>query len=704
MKKIININLSGRVIPIEDSAYEKLQQYVESLRSYFANEESRDEIINDIESRIAELLHDKIRKGAPCVTDADIEEVAQSMGRPSDFEAEAAADSEKPGNTARQERESGRREETRRQKRLYRDMGDKFLGGVCSGIAAYLNIDPTIVRILFAIITFGGFGLGFLLYIILWIILPAADLENGYSGKRLYRNPDDRVIGGVCSGLAAYFGRSVKAIRLIFAAPLLFSIFLAIVRGITWHYDLDVALNIGFGSLTGTFFLAYVILWMVLPEANTTYEKMEMRGEQVNVNTISQNVKDGVDNLKDRMKSWGQEVKETAENLGSRAREFSKRGKAFSSEVGGAVRSGGSGLGHAIGVIFKAFFLFIAGSIAFGLFVALIALLLGGVAWWPINNFLWTSKWQQLYAYGTLIFFIFVPLIAFIIWVIRRLVRARSRNNYLGWTFGFLWTLGWVSVVLLTASVTKDIQEYASTPPAVVDLTTKSKRVIITVSEPALEYSGRFSWLNDGGEGWDLSDDTMRLSNVRFVFNKSLDSNYHIITRKYSYGRTTAEARARASAIQYPVVARDSLVDLASGYAIDRSSKFRMQHVEIEIQVPVGRKIRFDESVNDKLTSVSFRVKKNRYRHGKVRVDIDTEDYDRLRSDEDYTMGDDGILRDEKGRPAYDYSYDDDGADSSMLDKVNQYGVLVDKPAARPDGSLMNSNPSGLTLINNWIY
>ena len=73
MKKIININLSGRVIPIEDSAYESLQRYVESLRRYFAAEEGRDEIINDIESRIAELMNDKIRKGSAAVTDADIE-------------------------------------------------------------------------------------------------------------------------------------------------------------------------------------------------------------------------------------------------------------------------------------------------------------------------------------------------------------------------------------------------------------------------------------------------------------------------------------------------------------------------------------------------------------------------------------------------------------------------------------------------------
>src|SRR5215831_6048927 len=92
MKKIININLSGRVIPIEDTAYEKLQTYIESLRRYFANEEGRDEIINDIESRIAELMNEKIRKGAESITDDDVNQIIASMGRPEDFEAEEAAE------------------------------------------------------------------------------------------------------------------------------------------------------------------------------------------------------------------------------------------------------------------------------------------------------------------------------------------------------------------------------------------------------------------------------------------------------------------------------------------------------------------------------------------------------------------------------------------------------------------------------------
>ena len=372
-------------------------------------------------------------------------------------------------------------------RRLYRDSSDKFIGGVCSGIANYLNTDPAIIRILFAIVTFGGFGIGFLVYILLWMFLPTKDLDN-YSGKRLYRNPDDRVIGGVAGGLAAYFNKNASTIRIIFVAPMALSILFGILDGFTWGHDFDFFPNIVFGSLSGTFILAYVILWMVLPEARSTYEKMEMRGEKVDVNSIRQNVKEGMDNVKDRVKGWSGEVKESAQNFSNKAKEFANtRGKTFAKEVGETARRGGHGLGHAIGVLFKVFFLFIAGTIAFALFVALIALIFGGVAWWPINNFLWTSKWQQLYAWGTLIFFLGVPLIGFIIWIVRRIIRVRSRSSYLGWTFGFLWVIGWVAAILFAASLTKDFREYTHTDTVVSINQPRNNKMILAVSQPELE-------------------------------------------------------------------------------------------------------------------------------------------------------------------------------------------------------------------------
>ncbi len=675
MKKIININLSGRVIPIEDSAYEHLQAYIESLRRYFANEESRDEIINDIESRIAELMSEKVRKGASSITDADLEEIISSMGRPEDFEAEEAAEKASNVRTGQTQQESSSSatgastsysEKKNRRGRLYRDTSDKFIGGVCSGIAAYLNVDPAIVRILFAIITFGGFGLGFVAYILLWIILPPKDLE-GFSGKRLYRNPDDRIIGGVSGGLAAYFNAKTTTIRLIFAAPLVLSVFFGMLRGFHWGDGFDIFPNIVFGSLSGTFILAYVVLWMVLPEANSPYEKMEMRGEKVDVNRIRQNVKESAENMKDRMKGWSEDVKESAQNLGERAKEFANtRGKTFAREVGETARSGGRGLAHAIGVLFKVFFLFIAGTIAFGLFVAVIALIFGGVAWWPINNFLWTSATQQWYAWGTLIFFLFVPLVGFIIWVIRRIIRVKSKSNYLGWTFGFLWTIGWVVATLFAASISKDHRKLKFDDTPVTISQPSTGKMIVTVSEPELSYSGRFDWINNG-EGWDLSEDTMRLSNVDFVFRQSVDSAYHVNVLRFSFGSNNEDAISRARKIQYEVRSTDSVLDLANGYAIDKESKFRWQHVVVEIQVPVGKKVRFDRSVNSKLNQGDFDFGRNDEWDSRFGRNVYYSRY--LRSDVDYTMLSDGHLHDEVGKPVQEeYRYPE--TDSQRLNRA----------------------------------
>jgi phage shock protein PspC (stress-responsive transcriptional regulator) len=673
MKKIININLSGRVIPIEDTAYEKLQSYIESLRRYFAKEEGRDEIINDIESRIAELMNEKVRKGASCVTDSDVEEIISSMGRPEDFDADTVEPT--AGSSQQNTKQEYSYSERSTKRRLYRDSSDKFIGGVCSGIANYLNTDPAIVRILFAIITFGGFGLGFLIYILLWMILPDKDLE-GFSGKRLYRNPDDRVIGGVAGGLAAYFNIRTSTIRLIFAAPIVLSVLIGIINGITWHTDFgNFFPNIVFGSLTGTFILAYVILWMVLPEARSNYEKMEMRGEKVDVNSIRQNVQEGMGNVKDRMKQWSEEVKESAQNFGNKAREFANtRGKTFAKEVNETARTSGRGLGHAIGVLFRVFFLFIAGTIAFGLFVAVMALIFGGVAWWPINDFLWTSKWQQAYAWGTLIFFLLVPLVGFLIWLIRRIIGIRSRRSYLGWTFGFLWTIGWVCAILLAASISRDfrIYDYVKT-----DITTSQPvngRMTVVVSQPELEYTGRFSWINDGANGWDLSGDTGRLSTVKFNFIKSNDSAYHVTLRKYSYGRTNEDAQRRAEKVQYYINSKDSVLDLGSGYTVDRESKFRGQQVEIEIQIPAGKKIHFDPSVPEKLNPADFKFRKS-YRHrtvvnGRVITSyFNDDDYFRFRTDMDYEMGIDGKLKDPAGKAVNNsdyYRYDNDNESDSL--------------------------------------
>src|SRR6476646_6148042 len=137
MKKIININFHSRVIPIEETAYDILRKYVESLKKHFAGEEGGDEIVNDIENRFAELFSDRLKKGATCITDADVEEIITSMGRPEDFDQD-----EDPKSTG-YKASAATVEDTAgdEPRRLYRSENDKMLGGVCGGLAAYLKID-----------------------------------------------------------------------------------------------------------------------------------------------------------------------------------------------------------------------------------------------------------------------------------------------------------------------------------------------------------------------------------------------------------------------------------------------------------------------------------------------------------------------------------------------------------------------------------
>ena len=88
MKKVININFQGQVIAIEEDAYEVLKLYIDSLKVYFSREEDGDEIVNDIECRIAELFGNRLKHGIPCITVEDVESIIASIGRPRDFDAD----------------------------------------------------------------------------------------------------------------------------------------------------------------------------------------------------------------------------------------------------------------------------------------------------------------------------------------------------------------------------------------------------------------------------------------------------------------------------------------------------------------------------------------------------------------------------------------------------------------------------------------
>jgi phage shock protein PspC (stress-responsive transcriptional regulator) len=619
MKKIIQINLSGRAISIEEPAYEKLQQYIQLLRKHFELEESREEILNDIEGRISELLYEKLQRGIDAITEAELEEVIASIGRPEDFSD--STESNAP---------IGPEQATRQQKRLYRDADDKILGGVCSGIASYLGIDPTIVRLLFAIITLGGFGTGFLIYLALWILLPKQSLR-GQSARRLYRNPDDRVLGGVASGLAAYFHIPVRNLRLIFAAPILINMILSLLD----LFDDSIFVSIGFGSLTGTFVLVYIILWIILPEATNTYQKMEMRGEKVDLNRIRQHVKEGADRFEGKLKEWGSEVEESAKNLSDN---LSERSKNLSE-----VRSTGRSALRAIGSVIRFFIYLFFGTIAFALLVSGAAILFAGIVTLPAQEFFWTSNLQQWGFWAAIFLFFIVPVLFLFIWLIRRLFRIRRKSPALGWSFGILWTLGWIALFWTGISVARDFEHKARTSIDIAAQDSNKQVMILDQSALPFEYSGTWRWIEGDRTGFDITRDTFKVPAVGVRVELSPDSAYHVRLLKYSFGRSEEQAQARIDKIDYAVAVRDSVIDLAPGFGVSKSEKYRGQHVVVTLLVPKGKAVRFTEAVLDNHRWMGVRDVAESGRpqtdDGVLQVRIDG-----YKAGVDYIMGADGYL------------------------------------------------------------
>ena len=156
MKKTININLAGFVFYIDEDAYEELQKYLKNIKTYLGNTEGREEIIDDIESRIAELFSEKQKQ---VITLIEVSEVIEVMGQPEDYMSEDETEQKTSYKSSN--------------KRLYRDPDSTVLGGVCSGIGHYLSIDAIWIRLIFLAMVWSGVSI--LFYFILWAIIPKAE-------------------------------------------------------------------------------------------------------------------------------------------------------------------------------------------------------------------------------------------------------------------------------------------------------------------------------------------------------------------------------------------------------------------------------------------------------------------------------------------------------------------------------------------------
>lgn len=264
MNKTVTFNLNGLVFTIEEDGYEALSLYLEAVQHYLDKLEEGREILVEVEARIGEKFKQMLQDDNRMVlTLTDVEQMKQEMGSPEQFQdfEEEEEEGQEPASAQETIHEQARN--------LFRTKQNRIFGGVANGLAQHLGVDVVGVRLLFILSVFLFAGYGLIIYLILWVAVPVRDqklltqtagTEPEERSRRLYRNPDGKVMGGVASGLAAYLRIDPIIVRVLFIIALFWG---------------------GFGLV------AYLILWAATPVAKTLAQKVEMEGEQPNLANLS---------------------------------------------------------------------------------------------------------------------------------------------------------------------------------------------------------------------------------------------------------------------------------------------------------------------------------------------------------------------------------------------------------------------------------
>ncbi|MBC9931695.1 PspC domain-containing protein [Chitinophaga qingshengii] len=562
MKKIININLASRLIPIEDSAYELLRQYLDSLKTYFSKEDGGDEIVADIESRIAELFQDKLKKGAHCITDEDVAAVKVSMGTPEQFDDAPAS-----SGTQSQAGNEGDYYMPRPRKRLYRDPDNKVLSGVCSGLGAYFNVDPVIFRIIFALLAIGGFGTGVLVYFILWVATPSAD---------------------------------------------------------------------------------------------TAAEKLEMRGEKVDLNNIKATIQEELNHMKGQMKNMGKDFQNFSQG----------RGKQVGNDLERFFVNLAQGLGKVLVFATKGFVYFLAVVILICLIVTGIAIAISSAALFPLKGLLLSSHSAQSYFFWpAIVLLLGIPVVALLMFIVRKLtgVKPGQGSRYAGYSLMFLWLLGLVFAGIVGSSLAKDFRRRSNLPVEAVALKQPSHNKLVLRMSPGIFNGDDFSWFDDN---LIVADDTTMINLVKLRVEKSPTDSFSVDLYRFSQGRTLQQANQLAGDIHFSVKQEDSVLYIPQGFSLSPRSTYRGQRLTMVIKVPVGKNLEIEDDI---YRHFSFDKYGRNYDNDDWYIGVGSDDWDNRDRNRTHTrlkMTPDGVSEE---TPATKENVSSDKAAKDSVEKVYKY-------------------------------
>jgi len=495
MKKNIRVNVSGILFNIDEDAYKVLEDYLKRLEQHFKYSQGSKEIIDDIESGIAEMMSAKINESKTIISISDLDEIMKAMGEPGEIDVQ---DEHEENETY----ENGRPKNSK-QRRLYRNGDAKVIGGVCSGISSYLNIDVVWVRILFLLLLL----------------------------------------------------------------------------------------------ISGTGFIIYIILWMAVPEATTTSQKLEMEGEPINIDNIEKKIRDEINNLGDQLNDL-------------KRKHFSKK-KDIERPIKNVLNAI-SPIFYAIGRAFLIFFGAIFSILAFLLIIFLIPAFFfaNNLLFNNFNGFVYFSIPEFANAigynstdYNILVFAVgavlFIPLLLIVLSGLAHLFNIREIIKGIKKALVIIWIL---SLIMLTYSAIKIADNFRQRASATAEtkllVDSNSDTLYVEVNPDLMNYPIFDEEVSDVYDALDEKFLLYKENNLFFSVPeietvKTSDSLMSVEFIKKSSANKKQIAETYIQNFNYKFNLKDSLLEISPLFTFPIKDKWRAQNLKLKIYIPEGKFVKF---------------------------------------------------------------------------------------------------------------
>ncbi|MCF6241371.1 MAG: PspC domain-containing protein [Bacteroidales bacterium] len=491
MKKTVRININGLIFNLDEDAYQKLSKYLDAIRHMFRNPSEANEVISDVESRIAELFQQRVSSRKEVINIKDIEAIIEIMGKPDDFGEYIEDTEEQATNTENRSKLS-----FKSSRRFYRDPDKKVLSGVAAGLGAYFGIDPVIVRVIFIIITM-------------------------------------------------MFGASM---------------------------------------------FIYILLWIIIPEAKTTTQKLEMRGEPVNLGNIEKTIKEQYKEVKEGFSQW----------------QNSESYERFRNNIGEILKFAGK-----IGLIALKVFLVI---FAIWLFFSGFGLISSFTGIWFFNDtFLSPLSWNNmnfsvlefirlfadpfvgLAGMIALYLFIIIPALALLFVSLKLLFRFKARSRTTAIIATALW---FVSLMIIIGAVGRTAFNYRSTAEKkkVYELYGNYDTMYVELAQARLSPRNKETFnrvIVDFENNLDLT------GKIYLHFIPVNRKNYELSMVKRAHGMNDHDALKYIKNLKYDWQQDDSLLFINRYFDIEGKKKIRDQEVSVDLKIPVGKVVYIGKGIDN---------------------------------------------------------------------------------------------------------